>query len=148
MSRSNEWGETLDQTVERSRLQKGLLVYSMVAGEEIEIGISGHVAEGIEVTESRIVRARSLGQPTGALDILDDTAKDENWRNKAICLGSFAYNVGIIEFERAGLLRGFIGLHQGVVVDQAARHFFELDAQVEYLPAQYLSLSLEGLEIF
>jgi len=47
MSRSNEWNESLKATIKRSRMQKGLLVYSMVAGEEIEVGISGHIADGV-----------------------------------------------------------------------------------------------------
>ena len=120
----------------------------MVADEEIEVGISGHITEGIEVAESRIIRARSLGLPTGALEILSDTAEDGNWRNRIICLGSFAYNLGAIEFERAGILRGLIGFNQGVVVDLSARHFFERGAQVEFVPAQYKTLTLEGEKIF
>ncbi len=97
--------------------------------------------------ESRIVRARSLGLPTGALDVLEDTAEGSNWENRVICLGSFAYNVANVEFTRAGLLRGFIGFNQGVVVDLTAEHFTG-QTTPEYLPAQYKTLSLDGQKIF
>ena len=147
MSRSNEWNESLEETIERSHRQNGLLVYSMVCGEEIEVGISGHIADGVEVGESRIIRARSLGLPTGALDVLEDTSEDPNWKNRVICLGSFAYNVANIEFARAGLLRGFIGFNQGVVVDLTAQHFVG-QTKPEYLLAQYKTLDLEGQKIF
>lgn len=147
MTRSNEWGESLEETIERSRRQEGLLVYSMIPGEEIEVGISGHVADGVEVGESRIVRARSLGLPTGALDILEDTVEDPTWKNRVICLGSFVYNVANVEFDRAGLLRGFIGCDRGVVVDLSAQHFVG-QIKPEYLLAQYKTLDLEGQKIF
>jgi hypothetical protein len=147
MIRSNEWGESLEATVKRSRLQGSLLVYSMVEGEEITIGMSGQVANGVEATESRVIRARSLGLSSGAIEVLDDSDRELNWRNRIICLGSFAYNLGNVEFQRAGLLRGYIGHDKGVVVDLSAQHFTE-QLPPEFLLAQYKTLALEGQKIF
>ena len=140
-------GESLEQTIERSREQRGLLAYSMVEGEQIEVGISGHVAEGVEVGESRIIVARSLGLPTGALEVIQDTVNGgDSWLNRRVCLGSLTFGLGQAGFLRGGLLRGFIGYDQAVAVDLTAQHFEAGD--YECLPAQYKTLDLEGHHIF
>lgn len=145
--RSNEWGESLRRTVERSRRLQALLTYSMVEGEQVEIGISGSMSEGFEVGESRIIVARSLGLTTGALEVIQDTSTDNtNWSDSRICLGSIAFTLGGIELQKGGLLRGFLGNKMGVVVDPTAQHFEA--GEPEHLLAQYTTLSLEGHVIF
>lgn len=147
MSRPNEWGESLAETIERSRAQRGLLAYSMVEGEEIQMGIQGYSPEGVMEGEvSRFVVARALGRADGALEIIDDTNAEDNWRDRTICLGSYSFSANGIEFTSPGVLKGFIGHHQGVVVDLSARHF---DGEPpSLLLAEYASLSLESQSIF
>lgn len=147
MTRSNEWGESLQQTIYRSKAQRGLLVYSMVAGEEITVGISGHIAGDIEVDESRIIKALSVGTSAGALEVIEDTAETDNWQGRVICLGSFAYNISNVDFSSPGLLRGFIGADQGVAVDLSGEHFTG-SSDPGYMLAQYKTLDLEGQPIF
>lgn len=147
MSRPNEWGESLAETIERSRDQRGLLAYSMVEGEEIQIGIQGYSPEGVmEVEVSRLVVARALGRTDGALEVIDDTNAEDSWRNRTICLGSYSFSANGIEFKEPGLLRGFIGQNQGVVVDLSAQHF--VGEPPSFLLAEYASLSLETESIF
>jgi hypothetical protein len=147
MTRSNEWGESLEQTVERSRIQNGLLVYSMVAGETIRVGINGTSPEGVVLEPSRSITARATGQHGGVLEVLDDTAPEDSWRDRMICLGSFAYKLGNLEFIRGGLLRGMIANGAGVVVDLNGQHFVG-DTEPNFLKAEYETLILEDQVIF
>ncbi len=147
MSRRNEWNETLDETITRSRAQGGLLVYSMAPEEVIEVGISGRTPEGIDIEQSRNITARALGIKNGALEILDDTAEIDNCRGKVICLGSYAFNIAGVQFSSPGLLRGFIAFENGVVVDQSASHFTG-EIPPTYLMAEYSDLILEDQVIF
>jgi hypothetical protein len=146
MQRSNEWGESLDQTIARSRAQQSLLAYSMVEGEQIEVGFQGRTPEGIQLEEKRLLVARSLGLSTGALEVIEDTAEFENWAGRTLCLGSYAFQALGVEFTRPGLLRGLIGLRQGVVIDLSAQHF--VGQAPDYLLAEYDSLTLEDETIF
>lgn len=146
MSRINEWGESLEETIKRSRTQSGLLVYSMVEGEEIEISTQSHTPEGVQLEAARTLSARALGTATGAVEIIDDSNTEDSWLNRVVCLGSYSFSANGIEFTEAGILRGFIGHNQGVVVDLSARHFIGNDPTV--LLAEYASLSLEGQQIF
>lgn len=147
MARSNEWRETLEQTIERSRMQNGLLVYSLVAGETIRVGINGTSPEGVVLEPSRTITARATVQHGGVLEVLEDTASDDSWRDRMICLGSFAYKLGDLEFTRGGLLRGMIANSAGVVVDLGAQHFVG-DTEPNFLMAEYEALQLEGEIIF
>jgi len=146
MTRRNEWNETLEQTIERSHSQGGLLVYSMVPGEEIEVMINGETNDGMHVEESRLVRATCIEPKIGGLEVTTDTATRENWAGKHICLGSYAFSLGNIAFSRAGLLRGMINLNNGVVIDLSAQHF--TGEPPTYLMAEYQTLSLQDQRIF
>ncbi len=146
MSRSNEWGESLEKTIERSQAQGGLLVYSMMPDEEIEVTIAGLTEGDIRVEEDRTVKAVLIEQRTGKLRVTEDTAAGDNWAGREICLGSSVFSIGEIELVRGGLLRGLIARNQGVVVDLAAQHFE--GREPNYLMAKYQSLSLEGQDIF
>ncbi len=146
MIRSNEWGESLEATIERSSAQRGLLVYSMVPDEELEVTISGVSRDGVQIEEDRIVRAALVEQRIGKLHVLEDTASGENWAGRDICLGSSVFSLGEIELVRGGLLRGMIGLGQRVVVDFSAAHFTGEDPT--YLMAEYQALSLQDQRIF
>lgn len=146
MVRSNEWGETLDQTLERCKTQRGLLVYSMMPDEELEVTISGASRDGVQIEEDRIVRAVLVEQRIGKLHVIEDTATIEKWTDRDICLGSSVFSLGEIELVRGGLLRGMIGLGQGVVVDFSAQHFTGLEPT--YLMAEYHTLSLQDQRIF
>ena len=147
MPRSNEWGETLEKTIIRSRAQLGLLVYSMVDGEVIEVGINGNSPDGVALDQSRIITARSQGLQTGALEVIEDTSEADDWTHKVICLGSYAFGFSGIEIARARLMRGFIAHNAGVVVDLSAEHFVGASPP-SYLMAEYSTLSLEGERIF
>ncbi len=146
MIRSNEWGESLEATIIRSQAQGGLLVYSMIPDEKIEVGISGVTRDGIQVEEDRIIIAALVEQRIGKLRVLEDTASGENWAGKDICLGSSVFSLGEIELARGGLLRGLIGVGQGVVVDFTASHFTR--EEPTYLMAEYHTLSLQDQRIF
>lgn len=146
MIRSNEWGESLEATIIRSQAQGGLLVYSMLPDEKIEVGIGGVTRDGIQVEEDRIITAALVEQRTGKLHVLEDTASGENWTGKDICLGSSVFSLGEVELARGGLLRGMIGLGQGVVVDFTASHFTR--EEPTYLMAEYHALSLQDQRIF
>lgn len=147
MSRSNEWGESLERTISRSRDQNGLLVYSLVEGEQMTIGINGRTPEGIDLEQSRTIIARSLGTREGKLEITADTAEMDNWNGRVVCLGSYAFSFATVQFNRAGLLRGFVGAHCGVVVDFSAEHFSGETAPTSFM-AEYNSLALEGQLVF
>lgn len=146
MTRRNEWNETLEQTIERSQALGGLLVYSMMPGEEIEVMINGESNDGMHVEESRLVRATCIEPKIGGLEVTADSATRENWTGKHICLGSYAFSLGGIVFSRAGLLRGMINMNNGVVVDFSAQHFN--GEPPTYLMAEYQTLSLQDQRIF
>lgn len=146
--RKNSSGETLEQTVEKSIRQRGLFTYDLVPEESIEVSFSG-VIEGVEVVEERIIRARCIDPRIGSLEVLEDSAElDESWSGRIVCLGSYASAIANITFEKAGLLRGVVGLNQGVVVDLAGRHFNHPDSVVEYKMAEYETLFLQEQRIF
>lgn len=146
MIRPNEWGESLETTVERSSAQRGLLVYSLVPDEELEVTISGISRDGIQTEGDRVIRAALVEQRIGKLHVLEDTASDENWTGRDMCLGSSVFSLGGIELVRGGLFRGMIGLGQGVVVDFSATHFTV--EEPTYLMAEYRALSLQDQRIF
>jgi len=146
MTRSNELGESLEETIERGRTQRGLLVYSMVPDEELEVTIHGLSTENVQIEEDRVVRAALIDQRVGKLHVIHDTAANENWTGKDVCLGSSVLYLGDIKLARGGLLRGMIGLGQGVVVDLSAQHF--TGEAPDYLMAEYLALSLQDQQIF
>ncbi len=146
MSRSNEWGESLEKTIARGRGQRGLLVYSMMPNEELEVGITGLSRDGVQVEKNRIIRAALTEQRIGKLYVIEDTATGDNWVGRDICLGSSVVSLGEVELLRGGLLRGLIGLGQGVVVDFSAQHFVR--EEPNYLMAEYQTLSLQDQKIF
>ena len=147
MPRSNEWGESLDQTITRSRVQKGLLAYSLCEGEVIQAAISGKTPDAIKLEEDRTITARALGTRVGALEIIEDTATEDSWKNRTICLGSYAFSTAGIGFHTPGLLRGMINQNAGVVVDFSVEHFVG-NQPPSYLLAEYETLHLEGVLIF
>ncbi len=145
--RSNEWNETLEQTIARSTAQAGLLAYSLVAGEVIEIDISGESLEGVVLDQSRRVTARAIGTRAGSLEVLEDSAREGNWQGLTVCFGSYAFSLAGMQFSSPGLLRGFIGHRQGVMVDLTGEHFVGATPPTQ-LMAEYETLHLEGRRIF
>ena len=156
----NEWNETLEQTVDRSKVQGGLLVYSLVEDEVIKVGINGVTPEGIDLGQGRELTARATGLHGGVLEIVEDTAEVLNWTGLNVCLGSIGYSFAGIEFNTGGLLRGYITKHSAVAVDLAGNHFRASDevpdiltvatGQMSYdiLMAEYDTLFLEDHMIF
>ncbi len=147
MARKNEWGDSLEKTIIKSRAQGGLLVYSMVEGEIVEVGINGSSPEGVNLDESRIITARFLGSNNGALEVVEDTSIRDSWVERKICLGSYIFKFSSVESRRPALLRGYIAHNAGVVVDMNADHF-EGNTRPDQLMAEYSTLSLEHERIF
>lgn len=149
MSRSNEIGESLEQTIDRARRTKAILTYWLNEGEALKVAISGVTPEGTQLEQNRFVTARVLGLKTGALEVIEDTAEVDSWQSKTICLGSYAFSLanGSVEFSSPGLLRGYIGANQGVIVDLSGEHFFGETPPVN-LMAEYESAWIEDEVIF
>lgn len=146
MARINDWGETLDQTVYRSKADNNLQIRSLLPGEEIKVEISDSCA-GLQVEEDRIITARCVNPRYGVLNVIGDTAHADPWAGKFISLGSFVFSAGGLKLLDDGLLRGFISQGHGVAVDFSGSIHAPASGY-DFLLAEYQSLYLEGQQIF